>query len=163
MKKMFLSQLLLPACATFALCLPGCQDKNNNGMPDSPATSTQIERTVDNAGAKLEKGAEQAGATLEKTVEGAVPKVEKAAGQGVSLAADAAVTGKVKTALIADKNISASEIDVTTKNKVIYLSGTVPNNTHRVLASRIAAKAAGAGHPIKNSLKVVGKAPANVR
>ena len=146
MKQTQFLRVLSPACAVMALCLAGCQDKNNNGMPDSPATSGQIEKTVDNAGA-----------SLEKTVESAVPKVEKAAGQGVNLAADAAITGKVKSALIADKNISASEIDVTTKNKVVYLSGSVPNNTHRALASKIAAKAAGAGHPIKNSLKIAGK------
>lgn len=152
MKKAHLLGMLAPACAALLLCVPGCQDKNNNGMPDSPATGAQVEKTVENAGE-----------TLEKTVENAVPKVENAAEKGVSLAADAAITGKVKTALIADKNISASEIDVTTRNKTIYLTGTVPNNTHRVLASKIAAKAAGAGHLVKNSLKVVGKAPTKVR
>ncbi|HEY0073433.1 MAG TPA: BON domain-containing protein [Abditibacteriaceae bacterium] len=152
MKKAHLSRMLASACTALLLSLAGCQDKNNNGMPDSPATGAQVEKTVENAGE-----------SLEKTVENAVPQVEKAAGKGVSLAADAAITGKVKSALIADKNISASEIDVTTKNKVVYLNGTVPNNTHRALASKIAAKAAGAGHPVKNSLKVAGKAPAKTR
>lgn len=90
-----------------------------------------------------------------------MPTIEKAVEKGAAMAADAAITGKVKAALIANKNITAVNIDVTTKNKVVYLNGKVATNGQRALASQIARNAAGTGHPIKNGLKVGGTAPAN--
>jgi hyperosmotically inducible periplasmic protein len=149
MKQHSKAALWAPGLALITIIgVTGCQDKNNNGLPESPATSTQIEKAVDNAGA-----------AVEKTVDKAVPAIEKAVEKGASVATDAAITGKVKAALVADKTISASEIDVDTKNKVVHLRGSVQNNAQRNLAGMIARKNA-PGHTVKNELKVTGKTPA---
>lgn len=141
-------------------CLPGCQDKNNNGMPDSPATSQQVENAVNKTEDTIQKGVDKAAPTIEKGLKNAVPAIEKTVEKGASLASDAGITAKVKTAFIQNKTIDAASIDVTTKNKIVYLNGHVASNAQRALASKIAMQSAGPGHPIKNALKVVGKAPA---
>jgi osmotically-inducible protein OsmY len=43
---------------------------------------------------------------------------------------DAAITGKVKTVLIADPDVKALTIDVDTKNGIVTLSGTVDTAAH---------------------------------
>ncbi|HEV7575798.1 MAG TPA: BON domain-containing protein [Caldimonas sp.] len=48
---------------------------------------------------------------------------------------DAAITGKVKTVLIADADIKALQIDVDTKNGVVTLSGTADSAAHADKAS----------------------------
>lgn len=157
MKNLQTWRFLAPGLAASFLLVSGCQDKDKDGVPDAPATSQQIERTVDDAGKTVEKGVEKAVPALEKGVATAVPAIEKSVEKGASMAADATITGKVKSALLANKNITAANIDVDTKNKIVYLSGSVTTNGQRALASQIARKAAGAGHPIKNNLKVIGK------
>ncbi len=147
MKKSSLPLLLTSGLAG-VLFLAGCQDKNNNGMPDSPATSQQIENKANNAGKTLEQG-----------VEKIVPAIEKTAQKGANLASDAAVTAKVKYALIANKSIEAASIDVTTKSSVVFLDGHVASNAQRALASQLARNAS--GHQVKNNLKVV--APVKVK
>lgn len=148
MKKLHHLLVCAPALIAGSLFLTGCQDKNKNGVPESPATAPQIERSLENAGKTVEEG-----------VQKAVPAIEKTVSKGADMAGDAVITGKVKAALIENKTISASEIDVTTKNKIVYLNGHVASNAQRALASQIARKAAGAGYPIKNGLKVAAKAP----
>ncbi len=51
---------------------------------------------------------------------------------------DASLTSQVKTRLLADNRIQATNINVDTKNKVVYLKGTVPNQEQRKLARSIA-------------------------
>jgi hyperosmotically inducible protein len=48
---------------------------------------------------------------------------------------DAAITGKVKTVLIADPDIKALQIDVDTKNGVVTLSGAADSAAHSDKAS----------------------------
>ena len=146
------SQLMWPLLGVTMLALVGCQDRNNNGQPDSVATGTQIEKTLDDAGKTIEKGVDKAVPVIEKTVE-----------DGAKIATDAATTGKVKTALMADKTISASEIDVDTKNRVVHLRGTVQNAAQKNLAGHIAKKQAGNGFSVKNELKVTGGKPATTK
>jgi hyperosmotically inducible protein len=51
---------------------------------------------------------------------------------------DAAITGKVKSALIADERTKAHEINVETQHSVVLLAGFVANNTSRAAAGEIA-------------------------
>lgn len=139
-------------CAVALLGAAGCQDKNNNGMPDTPATAPQIEKTLDNAGAKVGKA-----------VDNAVPAIKNAGKEVVGTAEDIGTTGKIKTALMADKTISASEINVTTKDAVVHLQGSVKNAAQKNLAGQIAKKEAGAGYTIKNELMVAGGSSAMMK
>jgi osmotically-inducible protein OsmY len=144
--------------AVVTLGVAGCQDRNNNGTPDAPATSGQIERGMENAGQTVEKGLDKAGNAIEKGVDKAAPAIENAVESGADLASNAAMTGKVKSAIMANESISATGLNVDTKGKVVYLRGSVKNAAQKNLASQIAKKQAGTGYTIKNELKVAGGA-----
>jgi len=126
--------------------LAGCQDKNNNGQPDSPATTEQIDKSVENAGNAASDAAGKAG----DAVTGAADKAGDAAG-------DLATTGRVKSAIIGNDTIDSTKINVNTANNVVSLKGTVKNAAQSKLAQSIAAKTA-TGYAIKNELKVSGGA-----
>src|SRR3954462_10238056 len=56
---------------------------------------------------------------------------------------DAAITTKVKAALVKDPVVKATEVKVDTFQGVVQLSGFVDNNEQRAQAERIAASTAG--------------------
>jgi len=66
---------------------------------------------------------------------------------------DAAITGSVKTQLLADKWVGASKIDVTTKNHIVTLTGKVPSPQQRVRASKLTKDVVGV-HGVENKLGV---------
>jgi hyperosmotically inducible protein len=53
-------------------------------------------------------------------------------------AGDAAVTAKVKTALLADADVKGLQIDVDTRNGVVTLNGTADNQANMTKAQTIA-------------------------
>jgi len=56
---------------------------------------------------------------------------------------DAGITTKVKTAMAADPTVKAYQVDVTTRNKVVTLSGDVETSAAKEQAVRIARKTEG--------------------
>ena len=104
------------------------------------------------AGDKIEEGADKAG---DKTARGAEKAGEKAEGAGDTLSA-AAQTTKVKAALMADKNVDASHIDVDTDggSKTVMLKGTVPTAAQKTSAERIAKDKVSKGYSVHNMLTV---------
>jgi hyperosmotically inducible protein len=73
----------------------------------------------------------------------------------VETTADAAITAKVKTAMAADKNVSASHIDVDTVRGVVSLNGTVKDDTERHRAVEIARNVSGVVS-VQDNLKTAG-------
>ena len=65
-------------------------------------------------------------------------KTERAADKATTAVGDAATTASVKTALIAEPNLSALKIDVDTVNGVVTLNGTVENADQKARAISIA-------------------------
>jgi osmotically-inducible protein OsmY len=63
------------------------------------------------------------------------PKTDRTTGQVID---DSVVTGKVKTALIADSRTKAYQINVTTKEGVVYLNGTVDSSAAKLAATEVA-------------------------
>jgi len=139
--------IALAALSTIA----GCTDKNNNGQPDSPATTEQIDKTASNMAN-----------AASNHVEGAVNAVSNDAtktGKAIEGAADAAVnTPKIKLALVNNPSLAGSNIDVDTNGEknTINLKGTVKNAAQKTLAASIAQKMAGAQYKISNQLTVAG-------
>ncbi|HEX8834140.1 MAG TPA: BON domain-containing protein [Abditibacteriaceae bacterium] len=121
------------------VCAVGCQDKNNNGQPDSPATGQQVENAVEGAGDAVANAAGDA----------------KDAGKNLDDAA--VITPKVKTALANNASLAGSNINVDTTDKSVTLSGTVKNAAQKSVAGNIAKQNA-PGYSIANSLKVAGGA-----
>lgn len=74
---------------------------------ESTTTGQKIENTADRTGDKVESAAEKTGDFL----------------------SDSALTAKVKTALIAEKDLKSMAIDVDSKNGVVTLTGELPDAT----------------------------------
>jgi len=83
------------------------------------------------------------------------PPADVAPGAKVADAiADTALTAKVKTALVAEPGIKATAIEVTTKDAVVTLTGTVESSTERAKARMVAENVQGVKNVVDNlSLK----------
>ena len=81
----------------------------------------QPEGTAEKAGQKIDKAAESTGQKIEKAGETVAEKTEKAG----EYLGDAAITAKIKAEILADPLLKVSQIEVTTTNGVVKLSGTV--------------------------------------
>jgi osmotically-inducible protein OsmY len=66
---------------------------------------------------------------------------------------DASITAKVKTALFKDPSLKGMSIGVTTKNRVVALSGTVKSGAKRARAAEVARNVRGVRR-VKNDLKL---------
>ena len=110
MKSNYRMTLLAALMASVGLVAAGCGDTNRDRV------STNVDRSTSQVAAKTEAAADKA-----------TQKV-----------GDAAITGSVKTALIAEPNLSALKIDVDTVGGVVTLNGTVDNADQKARALSIA-------------------------
>lgn len=147
MKNTFSWNRWLGLSAIVLVAAGGCADRNKNGQPDSVATSSEIDKSMGSADEKAANALDKAGETA-----GDLAK------QGGKLVDNAATTGKIKSAIVADKTIDSTAVDVDTNNNVVYLRGTVKNAAQKNLAERIARKNAD-GVKVVNQLKVSGNTP----
>lgn len=135
--------------AVALISIAGCADRNKNGQPESPATSSEIDKTLDKAGDVASKAAENA----EKAASNAVDS----AGKAMKNVDDAAMTPKIQAAFLENASLRESKINVDSKDSGITLSGTVKNEAQKKLAGEIAKKNAPT-YKITNNLKVSGGA-----
>lgn len=77
--------------------------------------------TAEKAGQKVDQAAESAAKKIEEVGEAAAGKAEKA-GEYLD---DSAITAKIKAQILSDPLLKVSQIEVTTTNGVVRLSGTV--------------------------------------
>ena len=85
----------------------------------------------------------KAGDTTVKVLEKAGKATVKTLDKAADLTGDAAVTGAVKSRLLADKWVGATNVDVSTKNNVVLLLGSVPSEKQRLRAAQIAGQTSG--------------------
>jgi hyperosmotically inducible periplasmic protein len=109
-----------------------------------------LKKSADVANAKIQRAAE----TAEKKLEGVASAVEKQAETTGKVLEDAAVTAKVKSALIAEPNLKARSIDVDTTGGVVTLKGTTENAEQKQRAEQVAASVEGV-RSVRNELVVV--------
>ena len=81
----------------------------------------QQEGTAEKAGQKVDQAAEKAGKKIEGAKEAAVEKTAKVE----EYMDDSAITAKIKAEILSDPLLKVSQINVTTTNGVVSLSGTV--------------------------------------
>jgi hyperosmotically inducible protein len=67
---------------------------------------------------------------------------------------DAALTGKVKTALMAEPGIRSMKIDVDTKNGVVTLNGVVETQEQKDKAMQVAQNVSGVKSVVSDNLQV---------
>lgn len=140
----------LGAGAVVLASVAGCADRNNNGQPDSVATEGQVANAVDKAGDAASSVANQAGQAASRAADsfGNVAK---------NLDDAATITPKVKTALGNSPVLKGSNIDVSTTDQNVTLTGSVKNAAQSKLAEATAKKNA-PGYKVVNKLKVTGGA-----
>ena len=138
----FASRLLLGTALTAlsATVLMGC-----NKAPDATADSRSSPSTM---GTQAEKDANPTGAQADNSTS------PKAASADMSAKMDdATVTGRVKSALMAEPSIQSLDINVITYKGEVQLTGFVDNQSQIEQATKIARATDGAG-VVKNELRI---------
>ena len=109
----------IAAAALAAALVTGC-DRNK---PSSETAGQKLDRTTERAGEKMD----QAAADMRQRGGEAKDKIE-----------DAAITAKVKTAMIAEPGLKALQINVDTANGVVTLTGVVDSAKSLERATQVA-------------------------
>jgi hyperosmotically inducible protein len=118
-------QLLALFAAGTVLFAAGC-DQRNSAPTSSTATPPSTASTT-TATDKMASAADRTGDKMASTAKNAGDKVD-----------DAAITTKVKTALMAEPGLRSLEINVDTRDNVVTLNGTVDSQEKKQRAMQIA-------------------------
>jgi hyperosmotically inducible protein len=110
--------LVVAACLSVSLGLAGCQKEGG----------------AEEAGRQIDQAAERMGDQLETTKASMDEKAERAG----NYMEDAGITTKIKTEILAESTLKVFQIDVTTIDGVVTLSGTVDSPLSRERASEVA-------------------------
>jgi hypothetical protein len=127
----------------------------------SPKSGDVVDKTregAEKAGEKIKEGAEKTGEAVKDAAKD-VKREAKPAAKEVGQTVDATKQHlDVKAALLADKAVDAShiDIDVNKEAKILYLRGTVPTAAQKAAAERIARDKAD-GFVVRNELTVMAK------
>lgn len=110
--------LVVAACLSASLGLAGCQKEGG----------------AEEAGRKIDQAAERMGNQLETTKASMDEKAERAG----NYMEDAGITAKIKAEILAESTLKVFQIDVTTTDGVVTLSGTVDSPLSLERASEVA-------------------------
>ena len=127
--------LHVAAAGVLALGLVACDSK-----PSAEQIGKNIDRSVDQASRQIDA----AGKAVERKLE--------QAGQTID---DAALTGKVKSALVAEPGLKSGEINVTTQNGIVVLQGVADTIENRQKAAQVASNVEGV-RAVRNEIVVKG-------
>jgi hyperosmotically inducible protein len=108
--------VLVISCLSAVLVLAACEQKG-----PAEKAGQKIDQASEKAGQKIDQTAEKAA----KELEGAKAAVIEKADSAGEYMDDSMITAKVKEALITDDLLKAVQIEVTTLNGVVKLSGTL--------------------------------------
>jgi hyperosmotically inducible protein len=117
------TQLLALFAAGTVIFAAGCDQRNST----SPNTSSTATPPATSSAPSTTKSASTAGDKMATTTQKAGDKVD-----------DAAITTKVKTALMAEPGLRSLEINVDTRDNVVTLNGTVDSQEKKQRAMQIA-------------------------
>lgn len=113
-----------------------------------------VGQKIDQGIATTEQKTEQAANTAERKLEQAGDAMERGGEKVASATGDAALTAKVKSALITEKEISAMKIDVDTNGGIVTLNGSVRSAAEKMRAEQVASTVAGVTSVV-NKLAIV--------
>jgi len=148
----------LLGCTGTAKATQGGSDNSQYASP-SPRSGDAVDKAradAEKAGEKIKEGAEKTCEVVKETAQD-VKREAKPAAKEVGEAVDATKQHlDVKAALLADKSVDASHIDIDVNKdaKVLYLRGTVPSAAQKAAAERIARDKAD-GFVVRNELTVM--------
>lgn len=130
----FRRTLGIATAGLLSLGLIACDQK-----PSAQKVGQDIDRAISQTGQQIAEAVDSAGAKMDK------------AGNTV---ADAAITARVKSALIAEPGLKSTGIDVVTEKGVVSLFGTTTSDASRERATTLAANVEGV-KAVENNLAVV--------
>lgn len=111
-----INKILMITGLSAILTLTGCQPEGS-----SEKVGQKLDRSIESAERKIEQVTEQAGKEFNEARKSITDKAE-ASGQYLS---DSVITTNVKTAILNDPLLKASEITITTVDGIVQLSGTL--------------------------------------
>jgi len=138
--------LHIAVASAFALSLAAC-----NRDTSAEKVGRDIDRAADKASQQIGRAADSAEKKLDQASDAAGRKLAEA-GKTMD---DAALTAKVKSALIAEPGLKALAIDVDTSGGVITLNGTANSTESRDKAVQVAQNVQGV-KSVRNNLVVKG-------
>ena len=123
------TQLLALFAAGTMMLAAGCDQRNasNTSTATPPTTADKMASSANKAGDKMANSANKAGDKMATSTEKAGDKID-----------DAALTTKVKTALMAEPGLRSLEINVDTRDNIVTLNGTVDSQEKKQRAMQIA-------------------------
>ena len=121
------TQLLALFAAGTVLFAAGCDQRNSTPNTSSTATPPTAASTAPTTTDKMASAADRTGDKMASATAKAGDKVD-----------DAAITTKVKTALMAEPGLRSLEINVDTRDNVVTLNGTVDSQEKKQRAMQIA-------------------------
>lgn len=117
-----------------AALLVACEKKTTTVNDTSPGSTSSTTTTT----VAPSPTASDAMAATTNAIDKAASATERGMAKAGEAMGDAAITGKVKTALIADPDVKALKIDVDTKDNVVTLNGTADTQANADKAVTIA-------------------------
>jgi hyperosmotically inducible protein len=117
--------MLAAAAAGLAAMSAGCSDGDGN---DTASVDRAVNRAADSVAAATERATRKAAAAID----------------------DATITAKVKSAIVAEPEMSALQIGVDTKDSVVTLTGVVDDPRAKLRATEIARSVAGVKDVVDN-------------
>lgn len=137
--------LAIATAGILSLGLIACDQK-----PPAEQVGQDIDRGIDNPSQQASQSADKA---EDKMDQAKSTMSEKTAEAGTTMA-DATITAKVKSALIAEPGLKAAGIDVVTEKGVVSLFGTTGSDANRSRATQLAAAVEGV-KAVENNLAIV--------
>jgi osmotically-inducible protein OsmY len=122
--------------------------KAHNRM--APLAILVVGATLASAGCSDRYSTETTSQKVERNAEKVAAATERATSQAANAVEDAAITAKVKSAIIAEPGLSALRIDVDTKDGVVTMSGVVESATLKERATQTAQQVSGVRSVIDN-------------
>lgn len=157
------TKILISALAAAAL-LGGCTQQARDqydaaGSDVSKAaehTGAAVSTDAKNTGQAVAAGAENAAATAKAAGEKAAADAKEAGAKAAQATDNAAMTGKVKTAITSASDLNVADLNVDTTGKTITLKGSVPTADQKKRADQIAKGIAGKDYTVDDQLTVGG-------
>ncbi len=134
--------LMLATSLAMLLALAACNRGDQTAGQQLDSASANAKEKSQDAAARARAASKKAGDETKAMGSSAADKVD-----------DGAITSKVNAALAADKDLSATKIDVDTKNGVVTLSGPAPSARARDHATDLARNVKGVSS-VNNKLTV---------
>jgi len=138
--------VLICALAAASLTAVGCQQRNASDKVGQASTPTPAPQAMQPAPAQTANNDQ---GTSTSSTDQSSSEAAKSTGTAAAMD-DTTITSKVKPALVAEPGLQSSQIDVTTKDATVTLSGTVDSAAMRDKAKQVALSTQGVKDVVDN-------------